>query len=116
MRPKEFRKYLDRDDGCVHCGEQEAVAPHHRMNRGMGGRKSLDRPANIIVLCSQMNGLVESDARYAALARANGWKLSHGSVPEETPAFYPLLGEWYTLDEVFGKKRVAPSEPPEASQ
>lgn len=112
MSPKEFRKYLDRDGGCIHCGEQEAVAPHHRRNRGMGGSKNLDRASNIIVLCSVLNGLLESDPNWAERAVELGWKLRPGSVPEETPVFYPCRAQWLTLDDAFHVKPVAPSERP----
>ena len=60
MTPKEFRKYIDRDSWCYHCGQTEAIAPNHRISRGMGGSKVRNVPSNIIVLCSEMNGLIES--------------------------------------------------------
>ena len=42
MNKKRFQKYLDRDGGCVHCGDVETAVPHHRLNRGMGGSKERD--------------------------------------------------------------------------
>lgn len=104
MNHKQFKRFLDRDGGCVHCGELEAVAPHHRMNRGMGGSKILDRPSNIIVLCSILNGVLESDSEWAQTAVDYGWKLRGGLVPEETPMFYPVLGQWVILDNMFHVK------------
>lgn len=112
MNHKRFRRFTDRDAGCVHCGELEAVAPHHRRNRGMGGSKELDQPANIVVLCSVVNGLLESDAAWAERAREYGWKLRAGQLPEETPVWYPIRGAWFLLDDEFGKKRVGASEQP----
>jgi hypothetical protein len=106
MSPKLFRKYLDRDGGCVHCGELDAVAPHHRRNRGMGGSKILDRPSNIIVLCSVLNGLLESDSKWAARAVEYGWKLRAGSQPDETAVFYPTLSCWVMLDDLFHVKPI----------
>jgi hypothetical protein len=102
MNIKSFRKYLDRDGGCVHCGEMEAVAPHHRINRGMGGSKKLDTPSNIIVMCSMMNTAMESSDRYATMARLYGWKLRPWESPLETPFWNATRNGWFQLDDVFG--------------
>lgn len=67
----------------------------------MGGSKALDRPANIIVLCSVINGLLESDPEWAELGREYGWKLSRAQVPEESPVFYITQGAWRILDNSF---------------
>ena len=106
MNKKEFDKYLNRDKGCPHCGSTgENLIPQHRSNRGMGGGKSKDRPSNIIVMCSLANGLMESSASFATLARAYGWKLSAGEKPEETPVY--LIGGWFTLDNNFRKEKAS---------
>lgn len=110
MNRKQFIRFTDRDAGCIHCGELEAVAPHHRRNRGMGGSKEREKPSNIVVLCSVVNGLLESDAAWAERARDYGWKLRAGQEPEETPVWYPLRGGWYLLDNQFGEKRLTASE------
>jgi hypothetical protein len=101
MTPKQFRRYLDRDGGCLHCGEQEAVAPHHRSNRGMGGSKARDVPSNIIVLCSYANGLLESDAALAAVAREYGWKVSTNQDWRATPVYDLQTSEWLLLTDGF---------------
>lgn len=101
MNSKQFRKFLDRDEGCVHCGELEAVAPHHRLNRGMGGSKVRDVPSNIIVVCSWLNNEMESNPEAARIARSNGWKLVPGQVPEEEPVYYQTMDLWGTLDDNF---------------
>lgn len=101
MTPKQFQKYLDRDGGCLHCGEREAVAPHHRSNRGMGGSRVRDVPSNIIVLCSYMNGLVESDAAMAALARDYGWKVSANADWRAVPVYDLQRGAWLLLNDGF---------------
>lgn len=106
MTKKEFQRYLDRDGGCLHCGETEAVAPQHRANRGMGGSKTRDVPSNIIVLCSRMNGLVESNAFYADAAKDFGWKLETWQDPLTEPVFDTLKNEWVLLDDAFGRKVV----------
>lgn len=97
MTPKTFAKYLVRDGGCLHCGERMAVAPHHRANRGMGGSKKRDVASNIIVLCSNLNGLMEADARFAALAVENGWKVSTHDDPASVPVFDRQTQQWFLL-------------------
>jgi hypothetical protein len=93
MTRKEFEKYLERDGGrCPHCGTTEGLVPQHRAGRGMGGSKVLDRPANIIVLCSLMNGLIESDAATRSWAHLQGWHLSRYEDPETSPARYNTEG------------------------
>lgn len=114
MRPKQFARYLDRDGGCIHCGDLEAVAPHHRANRGHGGSKRLDRPSNIIVLCSVINGLMESDARIAQLGRDCGWKISRYDEPADIPVYYPRLNAWLRLDDDYGLE-IIDTPPPETA-
>lgn len=106
MTPKQFQKYLDRDGGCIHCGETESVAPHHRLNRGMGGSKVRDVPSNIIVLCSAMNSLLESDAGIATTGRENGWKLRSGQDPKTTPVWLPMQGLWAFLGDGYDVTNV----------
>lgn len=100
MNAKEFAKYLRRDGGCVHCGSPDAV-PHHRGNRGFGGFKKADRPSNIIAMCAEANGLMESDAAFAILARRFGWKVSKFANPETEPVWYPAEGRWFYLDDFY---------------
>lgn len=106
MTPKQFRRFLDRDGGCIHCGETEAVAPHHRLNRGMGGSKERDTPANIVVLCSTMNNLLESDSVVAEQARKNGWKLRSGQNPETVPILLPMTGLWALLTNDYDVRNI----------
>jgi hypothetical protein len=101
MNIKSFRKYLDRDGGCVHCGEMEAVAPHHRINRGMGGSKALDKASNIIVMCSVMNTAMESSERQATIARLYGWKMRPWENPEEVPFWHAVRNQWCCIDDNF---------------
>jgi hypothetical protein len=99
---REFRRYLDRDRHCLHCGRvDDTLVPQHRANRGMGGRPSLDRPANVIVLCSLMNGLIESDARLAQIANEWGWKISTHEDPADVPVFDAVAGSWWLLGDDF---------------
>lgn len=103
MNQKTWAKFLERDGGCLHCGETEAVSPQHRGNRGMGGSKVLDRPSNVIVLCSEMNWLIESDVLYAGEARAKGWKISKWAVPEDVPVWDNQTRSWFFLDNLYGR-------------
>ncbi|MFC9934614.1 hypothetical protein [Glutamicibacter sp. NPDC127525] len=105
MNRKQFAKYLARDQHCP-CGclgREDTYIPQHRANRGIGGSKALDRPANIIVLCSEVNGLIESNADLAQQARAYGWKLQRWQIPEETAIYDRATCEWSILDNDFGR-------------
>lgn len=103
MKPKDFAKLVDRDQYCLHCGERTAIAPNHRINRGMGGSKLRDNPANLVVLCSQLNGLIEADSWYQSQALKYGWKLASWQRPEEIPVFDGVAGVWYLLDNDYGR-------------
>lgn len=102
MNAKQFQRYLDRDKGCVHCGDVETAVPHHRINRGMGGSKSRDVPSNIIAMCSYMNGQMESNSISAGYAKRKGWKLESWEKPDETPLYNANLGEWVMLNDSYG--------------
>ena len=106
MTPKRFQKFIDRDKGCIHCGEIESIAPHHRLNRGMGGSKKLDTVANIVVMCSQMNLFLETNPEIAEWGRSNGWKLRTGQTPETSPLWLPRLGFWALLGTDYDIKNL----------
>ena len=107
MRLAEFTRYLNRDGGCYcGCGYRESLVPNHRANRGMGGSKLLDRPSNVITLCAHMNGLIESDATLAQVARKYGWKLERWQSPEETPVYDRGTGQWFLLANDYTRKAV----------
>ena len=106
MKIKDFEKLLIRDSYCLHCGETQAVAPNHRINRGMGGSKKLDNWANLVILCSLLNGQIESDTRWASMAESYGWKLRRYQDPLAEPVFDAIAGVWYLLDNDLGRKVV----------
>jgi len=107
VTPKQFQKYLDRDQVCCHCGTTETLVPNHRRNRGMGGSKERDIPSNIVVICAEFNGLIESNATLAKLAKDYGWKLTAGQDSTKVPV---LMGnDWYLLDDDYGKTRLSES-------
>lgn len=108
LTKRQFAKYLARD---LHCpcgcmGREDTYVPQHRAGRGMGGSKLLDRTANIMVLCSELNGRIESDADLAEQARAFGWKLYRHQVPEDEPIYDRVTGEWYLLDNDFQRTKL----------
>lgn len=109
MNAKQFARLVDRDTSCLHCGETERISPNHRANRGMGGSKLLDRPANLMVLCSEMNSLIESNDFMSTLAKHYGWKLERWQVPEETPIFDTRLWKWFLLDNEYNRVEVTVS-------
>jgi 5-methylcytosine-specific restriction endonuclease McrA len=95
--PKKVLKLVQaRDDACWHCGAEDDLVPHHRINRGMGGSKLLDTPDNLMMICSRWNGDMESDAELAATARGWGHKLPAWESLEH-PVFDRLGGWWYLL-------------------
>ena len=105
MNGRQFAKYLARD---LHCccgciGREDTLIPQHRINRGAGGSKLLNRPSNIIVMCSALNGAIESDPRAAAAAREYGWKLSRWEAPETTPFYDLATRAWYLIDDDFNR-------------
>jgi hypothetical protein len=81
--------------------------PQHRINRGSGGP---DVPSNIITFCSGFNGLIESEARQADLARALGWKLRPWMKPDllTIPVYDRFDQCWVYLDNDF-KRQVIPN-------
>lgn len=104
MTPKQFRRFIDRDKYCLHCGvDDDTLVPQHRSGRGMGGSKLRDMPSNIIVVCSRYNGLMESDARIAAEARSKGHKLKSWDDPTCLPVWDAVAKTWWVLDDKFGK-------------
>jgi hypothetical protein len=105
MNKKQFSKYLARDKHCYHCGlSDDTLVPNHRINRGMGGSKTRDRPSNIVVMCSIMNGLIESSGSLAEQSKWFGWKLESWEDPLEAPIYDVMSAKWYLFDDNFGRK------------
>lgn len=102
---KEWQRLLDRDGGrCLHCGETEALSPHHRRNRGMGGSSNVETnsSANLMVLCSRANLLIEANGDWAQSARVNGWKLRPGESVSR-PVYDANVLAWFILDADYGR-------------
>ena len=73
----------------------------------MGGLKVADNLQNVILVCSEYNGLMESDANVANQARDLGHKLSKFLAPSE-PVFDNFSKRWYYLDTKGGKVQTEP--------
>lgn len=100
-----MRKLRARDLHCWHCGIDQGLVPHHRRNRQMGGSKLLDGLDNLLLVCSQYNGAMESDPEVAAQARQDGHKL--GSWESFARAVFDYAdGCWYELDTSGQKRKV----------
>ena len=99
MTSDRIRRLLkQRDSHCWDCGTDQDLVPHHRQNRGAGGRKSLDRLDNLILVCATYNGLMESDAAVASQARDFGHKLQSWNEFSD-PVFDQFDLSWWILTE-----------------
>jgi hypothetical protein len=72
----------------------------------MGGSKKLDNWANLVILCSLLNGQIEADTRWASMAESYGWKLRRYQDPLAEPVFDAIAGVWYLLNDDLGRKVV----------
>jgi len=103
---REFQKFLDRDQHCPHCGTtDDTLVPNHRANRGHGGHKAGNQPANILVMCAAINGAIEADPIKAETARKYGWKLGRYVDPTEAPYYDMVTGTWWLLDNSYARTR-----------
>ena len=106
MTPKEFAKFLARDGHCYHCGiSDDTLIIQHRIGRGFGGKNAkADQVANKIVLCSEINGLMESDVDAQQLAYTYGWKLGQWQEPDQERVYDLFSNKWFILDNNFGRE------------
>lgn len=107
MKKSLLKILQSRDDHCWHCGIDSDLVPHHRKNRGAGGSKLLDVPANLLLICSQYNGAMESQSDVAAQARVHKHKLRQTDTLFE-PVFDRFLGLWFILDNEGNKHAIDP--------
>lgn len=95
--PKKVLKLVqERDTHCWHCGREDDLVPHHRINRGMGGSKLLDTPDNLMMVCALWNGSIESVAKDASDARGWGHKLAVWESLDK-PVFDRGVFRWFLL-------------------
>jgi hypothetical protein len=107
LRNSDLQKLRARDAWCWHCASESDLVPHHRANRGQGGSRLLDGLQNIILVCAQYNGAMESDSMVASMAREYGHKLSRYESPT-APCFDVWARKWYVLDEKGSKFETEP--------
>jgi hypothetical protein len=84
---------------CPICHE-EATEVNHRANRGSGGYKAGNVLSNACAICSTCNGLIESNADMAILARARGVKLFRDDIPSVVAYLHPYYNMWCLLDDI----------------
>lgn len=101
ITPTVRRAVFARDQHCLHCGLTDGLTIQHRINRGAGGSKHRDNPANLIALCGLSNQLLEADAARAQAGRDHGWKLRSWEDPLTVPVLDVLTGQWWTLNDNF---------------
>ena len=73
----------------------------------MGGSKVADNLQNVILVCAEYNGLMESDPETANRARDLGHKLSKFLAPSE-PCFDNVWRKWSYLDTKGEKHETEP--------
>lgn len=107
--PEQKSIILERDGHqCPMCGGRANEA-NHRANRGAGGYKAGNVLSNGCAICSLCNGRIESDPRYAELARDRGVKLSRYDDPRQEPYLHPMLKikVWLADDGTYTLERPA---------
>jgi len=100
--PKALLRALTARDGHVSAwtgNDTETLVPQDRANRGMGGFKGNQRLSMYVWLESDINGLIESDADWAAEARRRGIKISRYDNPEHVPIDHAVHGRCLLLDD-----------------
>lgn len=70
------------------CPNPDTLVPHHRANRGMGGRPSLDRIDNLLLVCSDINEAMEAWPAVISEALQRGIKVSAHVQPDDIPVRY----------------------------
>ena len=102
--PKRLLRILDQRDG-HRCAwhrdgacDTATLVPHHRQNRGMGGSPNGNSPSNLVWLCAEVNGLLESDAAVARVGLRRGVKVPRNA--RYSAALVPIdhaVHGWCTL-------------------
>lgn len=93
--PKAIIRALNQRDGhrSAWTGRDvDTLVPQDRANRGVGGSSAPRTVAMYVWLESDINGLIESDAKWAAEARRRGIKISRYDDPREVPVLHAVHG------------------------
>ena len=64
------------------------------------------------MLCSLVNGLIESHPVWQHRAHVYGWKLHSWEDPLVVPVYDAVWGQWWLLDDQFGRVRVQDGDRP----
>lgn len=105
LNAKTRERVYERDQGkCWHCGTDQNLSIQHRANRGMGGSKSRDNAANLILLCWYVNFEMEASDKKARIARVAGWKLSQYDDPTVVPVWHHPSQQWLLLDDAWNAR------------
>lgn len=106
--PKALLKALDARDGHVcswHGAEARSdlckwgtLVPQHRLG-GMGGSATKHRLSVVVWLCSEMNGLIESDPLAQIEAYQRGIKLRGDVDPEKAEILHAVHGKCLLKDD-----------------
>ncbi len=98
-------------DGVI-LPRHNADTVNHRLNRGTGGTNATE---NGCAICHSCNGLIESDADYAAAARRRGVKLRTGDNPRTVALWCVFFAQWAQLigDAMLLTGAVNSDTPPE---
>ena len=94
---------------CAATGVTEGLSVQHRISKGMGGSKVLERPSNGLILEVMFNVRLEQNADDAEHAKRMGWKLSKYDDPTEVPYWHAPSQTWWLADDE-GNRRPAPRE------
>lgn len=109
ISPKLRRSVFDRDGNkCVACGDINNLTIQHRVSKGMGGSKQFDTIAHLLTLCLLCNGRLESDAEFAEMGIAYGWKIRRNTkpLPDPTKTAVRYSDGWYLLDQQGNKTQI----------
>lgn len=110
--PKWLLKALDERDGhrSAEDGvESDTLVPQHRSNRGMGGRRSMNRLSNLVWLDSIRNGEIEASPQLQREAKRRGIKISGFADPELVPILHHVHG-WCLLGDDGSVSKLTPAE------
>lgn len=108
--PALTRVKIVRRDGahCLHCGTDIGLTIQHRLRKGAGGSNEAEQPSNGIMLCGLFNVGMTQDSEAMTLALFYGWAVSAYDEPSERPVLDVTTGQWWLLDNAWGRREVEP--------
>jgi hypothetical protein len=97
---------------CAHCGAEDELSVQHRVNKGMGGSKRLERLSNGLILDVRYNVWIEQDAEEGATATRMGWKVSKWDRRDLTtiPYWHWPTAQWWLADDEGGRRPATRTE------